>query len=188
MGMVASDNQSTIISTRFTGYITAKDLGNAMKAFGQVPTEAELQDMLNQFDSHRDGAVDFQDFLKFVARRMEELREAFRGSDLNRDGFISVDELRRVLTTLWGKLTDEEADELICAADVDGDGKINHEEFLGFMMTDWPSGSNPYLSSHEWVKNGAVLTSSAGVTTAFCVGTVLFLVSSLPLHVSFAFA
>ncbi|KAI6685406.1 hypothetical protein NL676_031319 [Syzygium grande] len=121
------------------GYITAKDLGSAMKAFGQVPTEAELQDMLNQFDSDRDGTVDFQDFLRFVARRMEELKEAFRGSDLNRDGFISVDELRRVLTTLWGKLTDEEADELICAADVDGDGKINHEEFLGFMMTDWPT-------------------------------------------------
>ncbi|XP_056165994.1 calmodulin-7-like [Syzygium oleosum] len=131
------------------GYITAKDLGTVMKAFGQVPTEAELQDILNQFNSDRDGAVDFQDFLKFVARRMEELKEAFRGSDLNRDGFISVDELRRVLTTLWGKLTDEEADELIRAADMDGDGKINHEEFLGFMMTDWPSGDNPSLVAHE---------------------------------------
>ncbi|KAL3752230.1 hypothetical protein ACJRO7_012960 [Eucalyptus globulus] len=123
------------------GHITAKDVGTLMRAFGQVPTEVGLQGMFDKVDADRDGAIDFQDFIEFMAGRMEGLKEAFRCLDPNRDGFVSVDELRRVLTTLWGQLTDEEADDLIRATDADCDGKINYNEFLRFMTTDWPSAS-----------------------------------------------
>ncbi|KAF8039669.1 hypothetical protein BT93_B2013 [Corymbia citriodora subsp. variegata] len=124
------------------GYITADDLQTLMMAFGQGPAESGLQDMFDKVDTDCDGVVDFQDFVKFMAGRVEELKEAFRRLDLNRDGSVSVDELRRVLTTLWGQLTEEEADELIRASNADGDGKIDYNEFLSFMTTDWPSGDD----------------------------------------------
>ena len=43
------------------------------------------------------------------------------------NGFISAAELRHVMTNLGEKLTDEEVDEMIREADVDGDGQVNYE-------------------------------------------------------------
>jgi calmodulin len=39
------------------------------------------------------------------------------------------------MTNLGEKLTDEEADEMIREADVDGDGMINYVEFVKKMMS-----------------------------------------------------
>ncbi len=47
------------------------------------------------------------------------------GQDGN--GYISAAELRHVMTNLGEKLTDEEVDEMIREADIDGDGQVNYE-------------------------------------------------------------
>jgi len=39
------------------------------------------------------------------------------------------------MTTLGERLTEEEADEMIREADIDGDGYINYHEFVKIMMT-----------------------------------------------------
>ena len=68
-----------------------------------------------------------------MARKMkdtdseDELREAFRVFDKDGNGFISAAELRHVMTNLGEKLTDEEVDEMIREADIDGDGQVNYE-------------------------------------------------------------
>ena len=53
--------------------------------------------------------------------------------DKDGNGFISAAELRHVMTNLGEKLTDEEVDEMIREADIDGDGQINYEEFVKMM-------------------------------------------------------
>merc|ERR1712224_503705 len=57
----------------------------------------------------------------------EEILEAFKVFDKDGNGFISAAELRHIMTNLGEKLTDEEIDEMIREADIDGDGQINYE-------------------------------------------------------------
>ena len=47
--------------------------------------------------------------------------------DKDGNGFISAAELRHVMTNLGEKLTDEEVDEMIREADIDGDGQVSYE-------------------------------------------------------------
>ena len=88
------------------GTITTVELGTVMRSLGQNPTEAELQDMINEVDADGNGTIDFPEFLTMMARKMrdtdseEEIKEAFKVFDKDGNGFISAAELRHVMTSL----------------------------------------------------------------------------------------
>eukprot|EP00058_Branchiostoma_floridae_P007765 XP_002593253.1 hypothetical protein BRAFLDRAFT_87234 [Branchiostoma floridae] len=112
------------------GSITTLELGTVMKSLGQNPTQAELQDMISEVDADGNGTIDFSEFITMMARKMkdtdteEEIKEAFRVFDKDGNGFISAAELRHVMANLGEKLSDQEVDEMIREADVDGDGQV----------------------------------------------------------------
>ena len=60
------------------GTITTKELGTVMRSLGQNPTEAELQDMVNEVDADGNGTIDFPEFLTMMARKyvMPDARSA----------------------------------------------------------------------------------------------------------------
>jgi calmodulin len=95
-----------IHSTDGDGTITTRELGTVMRSLGQNPTEAELQDMINEVDADGNGTIDFPEFLTMMARKMkdtdseEEIKEAFKVFDKDGNGFISAAELRHVMTNL----------------------------------------------------------------------------------------
>lgn len=45
------------------GTITTKELGTVMRSLGQNPTEAELQDMINEVDADGENAIWLQNLL-----------------------------------------------------------------------------------------------------------------------------
>lgn len=47
--------------------------------------------------------------------------------DKNNDGLISSNELRHVMTSLGERLSEEEVNDMIKEADLDGDGQVNYE-------------------------------------------------------------
>ena len=47
--------------------------------------------------------------------------------DKDKDGFLSVSELRRIMTSMGEKLTKAEVDDMISEADKNGDGRINYK-------------------------------------------------------------
>ncbi|XP_024895030.1 calmodulin-like [Pteropus alecto] len=92
--------------------------------------------MINEVDADGNSTVDFLEFQTMMARKMkdidneQEITEAFCVLDKDGNGDISAAGLHHVMTNLGEKLTDEEVDEKIREADIDGDGQVNYEEFV----------------------------------------------------------
>jgi Ca2+-binding protein (EF-Hand superfamily) len=64
---------------------------------------------------------------------LQDLKEAFRIFDKNKNGYIEVKELKNVTTMLGQKLTDDEFEEFWKEADVNHDGKLDYNEFVKAM-------------------------------------------------------
>lgn len=82
------------------------------------------------------GQVEFSEFIAMFERHRheknteEEIIDAFTVFDKEGNGYISAAELRHVMTNLGEKLRDEEIDEMVRAADMNGDGQINYKGIL----------------------------------------------------------
>ncbi|XP_032496427.1 calcium-binding protein 2 isoform X4 [Phocoena sinus] len=123
------------------GYIGCGELGACMRTLGYMPTEMELIEISQQISG---GKVDFDDFLELMGPKLlaetadmigvRELRDAFREFDTNRDGCISLGELRAALKALLGeRLSQREVDEIFRDIDLNGDGLVDFEEFVRMM-------------------------------------------------------
>merc|ERR1711874_106899 len=113
------------------GLISKSELGTVMSNIGMNPTEAELQDMVNEVDADHDGFVNFEEFLDMMSKSsesgntQEDIRAAFKVFDKNGDGFISESELRHVMENLGEKLTEEDIQTMMTEADLDQDGMVD---------------------------------------------------------------
>ena len=120
--------------------VSIKELNGLLRDCGFILTHNELQDIVNEADQDGSGFVEWEEFLRIIARKMqdadaeEEIKEAFKIFDKAATGFVPCKDLREVLISLGEKLQDEEIDEMIRAADVNGDGQISVEEFVKMMM------------------------------------------------------
>ncbi|XP_042400122.1 calmodulin-like isoform X2 [Zingiber officinale] len=121
------------------GCISLGELSTIINSLGLRPTKDELQEMISEVDADGSGAIEFEEFLNLMVRKMkesdseEELKEAFKVFDKDQNGFISKNE--NVMMSLGEKLTDEEVDQMIKEADLDGDGQVNYEEFVKMMKS-----------------------------------------------------
>lgn len=64
----------------------------------------------------------------------QEIREAFKVFDKEGTGSISSAYLRHIMTTMGDRLSDDEVDEMIQEADIDGDGDIDYDGSFSFIL------------------------------------------------------
>ncbi|XP_039696644.1 calcium-binding protein 4 [Pteropus medius] len=123
------------------GYIGYRDLGACMRTLGYMPTEMELIEISQHVKMRMGGRVDFEEFVELMGPKLREetahmlgvreLRIAFREFDRDRDGRITVAELRQAAPALLGEpLVDPELDEMLRDVDRNGDGTVDFDEFV----------------------------------------------------------
>ena len=124
------------------GSITTQELGDVMKSLGQKPTNAELDPMVREIDADGNGEIDFPEFLTMMLRKMnegnpeKELMDVFMVFDKDGSGTISAEELRSAMKVIGEKLTDDEIEDALKLADSGGDGEIDYDEFIQFVLSD----------------------------------------------------
>jgi len=123
-----------------SGTITTKELLPILRSIGQNPTEDEILNLVIEYDVNGDGTIDFDEFLEMMQKvskdldQTAEIREAFRIFDRDGNGFIDSKELKHIVTQMGQVLTNAEADEFMLEADLNGDGKLDFNEFMQMMM------------------------------------------------------
>jgi len=91
--------------------------------------ETKPEDMLKP-EEHVYGGASVGDFMEDV------LQAAFRRFDAEGTGFVSAESLKKVMAQLGGdNLTDQEVQDIIQEADIDGDQHVSYEEFVKIVMS-----------------------------------------------------
>ncbi|XP_033738975.1 EF-hand calcium-binding domain-containing protein 7-like isoform X8 [Pecten maximus] len=109
--------------------ITSKSLLlQALQESGRNPSERVLKKYWN---SSTDG-ISFDDFVDICRKEHvtsdDEMMKAFRKIDTNGDGYLSLDELFKIMTSKGEKMTRQEVREIIDEVDENGDGKLDYKE------------------------------------------------------------
>ncbi|XP_046928514.1 calcium-binding protein 4 [Lynx rufus] len=128
------------------GYIGYRELGTCMRTLGYMPTEMELIEVSQHVKMRMGGRVDFEEFVELMGPKLREetahmlgvreLRIAFREFDRDRDGRITVAELRQAAPALLGEpLAGPELDEMLREVDLNGDGTVDFDEFVMMLFT-----------------------------------------------------
>jgi calmodulin len=126
-----------IIDENNNGTIDIEELGKGLRCLGLNPTNSDLKNLLEQFDKNNDKVLNLDEFSSLYVKYTQtfssvedDLAEEFKKLDVNGDGFIDVEELKKVLTFGDEKLSEEEVADVIKEFDANGDGKITLEEFI----------------------------------------------------------
>lgn len=151
-----------MFDSRGDGKIHVSQIGDALRALGQNPTESDVKKFTHQHKP--DERISFEVFLPIyqaisksrTSDTADDFIEGLRHFDKDGNGFISSAELRHLLTTLgtyctcvfmkrkmYGifisfiitgeKLSDEEVETLL-AGHEDSQGNINYEDFVRQVM------------------------------------------------------
>jgi calcium-binding protein CML len=145
MGKDLSDDQVSSMKEAFTlfdtdgdGRIAPSELGILMRSLGGNPTQAQLKSIVTE--ENLTAPFDFPRFLDLMAKHMKaepfdrQLRDAFKVLDKDSTGYVSVSELRHILTSIGEKLEPSEFDEWIREVEVGSDGRIRYEDFIARMV------------------------------------------------------
>mmetsp|Transcript_40702 Transcript_40702/g.67285 ORF Transcript_40702/g.67285 Transcript_40702/m.67285 type:complete len:191 (-) Transcript_40702:62-634(-) len=123
-----------------SGYITTERLKEAFEAIDQLGDISDIQTLLDSIDQDGDGKIDEDEFRYIMTRKFlgedddASLVHAFEMLDINKDGYIPVAELRTVLMKEGNQpLSEQEVDELMMFADIEGDGLIEYRSFLRWL-------------------------------------------------------
>ncbi|KAK7871899.1 hypothetical protein R5R35_009708 [Gryllus longicercus] len=123
------------------GKISAKDIGDVLRALEENPTQATIRRFTEQY--RPEERVSFDEFLVIyeavtknrLTETAEDFIESFRHFDKKGNGNIPHEDLRELLTHHGDKLTRGEVDQLL-RREMDDHGNVNIEKFVKKIMAN----------------------------------------------------
>uniref|UniRef100_A0A671SKM6 EF-hand calcium-binding domain-containing protein 7 n=1 Tax=Sinocyclocheilus anshuiensis TaxID=1608454 RepID=A0A671SKM6_9TELE len=130
--------------------MTSKDqLCSVLQQAGKNPS----QKALDKYWPPGTNKLNFDDFCEILkkekAAEPDQLMRIFKKFDANCDGYISHDELSRILTSSGEKMSPKEVDEIFSLADVNKDGKLDYAEFCRLLESTVEQCQNAALEKLE---------------------------------------
>ena len=115
-----------------TNYLTLDSLKKYLQAVGVLLTNKEFYQKLEEFDPEKKRQFSFDqiwnNFKDCKVITNDDIVDAFKAFDKN--GKISKEELKYVMTNLGDKIKEEDADKLLSNFKVDEQGNLDYKEFL----------------------------------------------------------
>jgi len=112
------------------GKVHTIELGTVLRAINLNPSEQEIEDLMSQIDPHKTGEFTLEQLISLVQRRgkdqdsLEDLVEALKVFDADRDGKITIEEFRNAMLNMGEKMKDHEIEEIL------NDGELVHDKFI----------------------------------------------------------
>lgn len=94
--------------------------------------------VVHKYWKHDTDSISYNDFCDIMRKEKalskESLIKAFKCIDTNGDGFISYDELFKLLTKQGERMTKSEVQAILDDADLNNDGKLDYNEFAAMLL------------------------------------------------------
>jgi len=120
------------------GSVTSEEMRKVMSEM--LPEHKGYTDVMAAMaDTNGDGKIDFEEFLQMVVNGPPDgltPEQIFKIYDKNGDGFISTDDVKKLMITFGEDVSEAEVNKAINEmkkADKDGDDKISFKEFKAAM-------------------------------------------------------
>lgn len=133
------------------GKLTIEEIGGFLNKLGMQMPDEDVESIVRPLSSSEDGSLEFEQFISLYeslcqdiglstdheegSESPDDLMEAFRVFDKNRDGYISSQELQQTLHCLgFGEGRDlGNCEKMICKFDLDSNGLLDFYEFKTMM-------------------------------------------------------
>lgn len=115
--------------------VSQHELKKVLATLGYPTTDEQLQKLLLDVLDPPPESLNFDQFMKVFVRkdtydRVEKNLLFFQIMDLNNKGFVDIDMVKHVFMHMGDPMTEEQVEEWMKEADVDGDGVVNRIDFL----------------------------------------------------------
>ncbi|XP_011403658.1 PREDICTED: squidulin-like [Amphimedon queenslandica] len=125
----------SIFDTNNDGHISSSELAEVMKQLGRNMSQAELDAMLKEVDSDKNGTIEFNEFCVYMLNQLTKpqdiRRKTFEACDRDRNGLISAEEFVEVMKLMGDDtITLDQAKAMIKKVDKDGNEQISYDEFI----------------------------------------------------------
>ena len=130
-----------------SGEISVAELRSILGDRKLKMSEEDIDRFLQEFDRDGSGTIDICEFLIMMSNHKNKalihkaiilrasMRKAFRQFDKNGDGYITKKEFKTAVKKRnGGKIPEEQLDAMMRDADLNGDGKVDYDEFIHAMI------------------------------------------------------